>query len=79
MLAISTPITTNVFCKQLDTIYDDTDCQWLMNVVVFPYTPVSSTNKTFGHDTTEIFIMTKHDLNSYLFKKNNYNEIFPKL
>jgi hypothetical protein len=50
-----------------------------MNVVVFPYTPVSSTNKTFGHDTTEIFIMTKHDLNSYLFKKNNYNEIFPKL
>ena len=56
-----------MFFMQFDKIYDDTDCQLLMYVVVFPYTPVSSTNKTFRHDTTEIFILTKQDLKSCIY------------
>ena len=64
-----------LFVMQFNTIYDDTDCQSLMYVVVFPYTPVSSTNKTFRHDTTQIFIMTKEDLKSciYLRKQLQWN------
>ena len=40
-----------------------------MYVVVFSYTPVSFTNKTFRHNTTEIFIMTKQDLKSYIYSR----------
>jgi hypothetical protein len=41
-----------VYCNRCDKV-----CQWLViGRWCYPYTPVSSTNKTDRHDITEIFL-----------------------